>query len=252
MKMLQNASRKQKGAESSNKYGFSRIETLPMLPQEEKARLILKSLSEDPGILACMEKHKWHVGCLAEMYPEGEVGVSEVCLLGLNRNKGQKILLRLRTDDLLGFRKILTIRKVLFHELAHNVYSNHGEEFFKLMRQIEKECNELDWSRYGQKLGGENKLTHQNYGKIDCDIPNSTFLGGTYKLGSNDDGNYLSSNNALLETGPVPARELAAKAALQRRNKHKQQDQQGCGCNTFQPSDCQDETEEDVLEQTES
>lgn len=41
------------------------------------------------------------------MYPDGKVGVDPVCVLGLNQNKGQKILLRLRTDDLLGFRKFL-------------------------------------------------------------------------------------------------------------------------------------------------
>lgn len=80
------------------------------------------------------------------MFPDGKVGVDPVCVLGLNQNKGQKILLRLRTDDLLGFRKYLrcgaaggpddemadwtdpsscvdgcSIKKVLFHELSHNV-----------------------------------------------------------------------------------------------------------------------------------
>lgn len=50
---------------------------------------------------------RWTVGTLAEMYPDGKVGVDPVCVLGLNQNKGQKILLRLRTDDLLGFRKYL-------------------------------------------------------------------------------------------------------------------------------------------------
>lgn len=64
-----------------------------------------------------MQKYKWTVGCLCEMYPEGYVGVSDVCVMGLNENKGQKILLRLRTDDLKGFRKILSIRKVRFFQL---------------------------------------------------------------------------------------------------------------------------------------
>ena len=59
--------------------------------------------------------------------------------------KGIRILLRLRTDDLKGFRKILSIRKVLFHELAHNVHSEHDSNFYKLMRQIEREVVELDW-----------------------------------------------------------------------------------------------------------
>ena len=67
-----------------------------------------------------MAKHKWNVGSLAELYPDGKVGESAVCVMGLNENKGQRIELRIRTDDLKGFRKILSIRKVLFHELAHN------------------------------------------------------------------------------------------------------------------------------------
>ena len=54
---------------------------------------------------------------------EGKVGVDPVCVLGLNVNKGQEIKLRLRTDDLQVFRKILTIKKTLYHELTHNVHS---------------------------------------------------------------------------------------------------------------------------------
>jgi WLM domain len=40
------------------------------------------------------------VGMLSEMPPEGKVGISPVCLLGVNINAGQEISLRLRTDDL--------------------------------------------------------------------------------------------------------------------------------------------------------
>jgi hypothetical protein len=81
--------------------------------------------------------------------------VSDVCILGLNKNKGQEILLRLRTDDLKGFRKLLTIKKVLYHELAHNEHSDHDDKFYILMRQIEREVVELDWrqSTKGHVLG---------------------------------------------------------------------------------------------------
>jgi len=46
----------------------------------------------------------------------------------------------------MGFRKTETIRKVLFHELAHNDISPHDASFFALMRQVEKESNENDWT----------------------------------------------------------------------------------------------------------
>ena len=55
------------------------------------------------------------------MPPEGKVGVSPVCILGVNINAGQEISLRLRTDDLRGFRRYDRIRETLIHELAHMV-----------------------------------------------------------------------------------------------------------------------------------
>ena len=55
------------------------------------------------------------------MPPEGKVGVSAVCILGVNINRGQEISLRLRTDDLKGFRRYESIRQTLCHELAHMV-----------------------------------------------------------------------------------------------------------------------------------
>jgi len=54
----------------SYQYGFQRIEPLPDLPNQETALEILNSLANDAGIRACMEKHHWTVGCLAEMYPD--------------------------------------------------------------------------------------------------------------------------------------------------------------------------------------
>lgn len=59
-------------------------------------------------------------------YAEGRVGVSAVCILGYNVNKGQEISLRLRTDDWAGFRYYLSIRRTLVHELTHNVSAKQG------------------------------------------------------------------------------------------------------------------------------
>lgn len=204
-KMLGRAHMKKAAKKYPPRYqtGFGRIETLPFLPEESRARELLTKLANDPGIRACMDKHGWNVGCLAELYPEGEVGVTDKCVLGLNQNKGQKILLRLRTDDLQGFRKMLSIRKVLFHELAHNVHSEHNQDFFVLMRQIERECIEMDWTQ-GQGLTRESD-----------DIPE----GGTYRLGGNS---HKSSN--------LSARELAARAAMMRLTTEEREIQDNCGC----------------------
>ena len=139
---------------------FGDIQILPGLPFQERAREILLSLANDPGVIACMKKHNWRVGALSEMYPEGEVGISEVCVLGLNENKGERILLRIRTDDLTGFRNATTIQKVLCHELAHCVHSEHDSKFYQLMRQVENEVVEMNWmkspSRY---IGSSSSLS---------------------------------------------------------------------------------------------
>jgi WLM domain len=206
----QNAS--SSASSSSTSYGFGKIETLPNLPDEAKARRILESLANDPGVKACMAKHKWFVPSLAEMYPEGKVGESEVCVMGLNRNKGQQILLRIRTDDLKGFRKILSIREVLYHELSHNVHSEHDGKFFQLMRQIKKECLEMDWT----KGSGTNSMT-----KIDVDeaesntFVNSNTTGGTYRLGGNENGSISALSSSSL-------RDLARAAALNRLQSNEQ------------------------------
>jgi hypothetical protein len=94
-----------------------------------------------------MNKHKWRVGKLCEMPPEGKVGVSEFCVLGYNTNRGESIHLRLRTDDMRGFRDYATIRKTLLHELAHNVHSDHGEGFKTLNSQLNAECDAFDWKQ---------------------------------------------------------------------------------------------------------
>jgi len=143
---------------------------------------------------------------LAELYPEGNVGVSDVCVMGLNQNKGQKILLRLRTDDLQGFRKILSIRKVLYHELAHNVYSEHDDNFFQLMRQIENECQSRGYA-----------LSSTSTTSLSNDV--SLFSGGSGMAGTDP---TLEKNMSL--------RELTARAALLRLTKEEEEIEYHCGC----------------------
>jgi hypothetical protein len=48
----------------------------------------------------------------------------------------QEISLRLRTDDLRGFRKYARIRETLVHELAHMVHSEHDSSFKALNSQV--------------------------------------------------------------------------------------------------------------------
>lgn len=70
-----------------------------------------------------MRKHEFSVGLLTELAPHEHPD-----LLGLNENAGQSIKLRIRTNAYDGFRLYKDVRKVLCHELAHNVWSNHDND----------------------------------------------------------------------------------------------------------------------------
>jgi hypothetical protein len=198
---------------SSTQTRFSRLEewNLPRLsPPPSQARALLHRLASDPGINGVMHRHGWRVGLLSEMPPEGKVGISPVCLLGFNMNKGAEISLRLRTDDLKGFRKYDSIRLTLIHELAHMVHSEHNTAFKELNSQLKREVAELDWQSapgartvglVGVGVGGAPTLA---LGQARAATAEVTGAGG--RVGG-----------SLLEAG-VAARDAAATAALRRAN----------------------------------
>ncbi|KAG7548115.1 WLM domain [Arabidopsis suecica] len=124
-------------------------------PPPSAALKRMHMLAADPGIIAVMNKHRWSVGIMTELAPVGYVGVSPRCLLGFNKNQGEEISLRLRTDDLKGFRKYQSIKKTLLHELAHMIYTEHDENFYALDSQLNKEAESLDWTKSrGHTLNG--------------------------------------------------------------------------------------------------
>ena len=112
-------------------YRFHSLEPLQHLPNPSSALAILTKLSNDPAILHIMEQHKFSVGLLTELAPHENPG-----LLGLNVNAGQAIKLRIRTDAYDGFRLYREIRKVLCHELTHNVWSDHGNDVCALLPSL--------------------------------------------------------------------------------------------------------------------
>lgn len=138
--------------------GFGRIEVLSReevgreLREPQVAERMLRRLAMDAGVRFVMRRRGWFVPVLSEMYPDGKVGVDPVCVLGLNESKGARIRLRLRTDDLQGFRKLLSIKKVLYHELAHNERSEHDAIFYALVSSIDKEASAA--RPLAQRLGG--------------------------------------------------------------------------------------------------
>eukprot|EP01023_Acetabularia_acetabulum_P022416 TRINITY_DN2205_c0_g1_i3.p1 TRINITY_DN2205_c0_g1~~TRINITY_DN2205_c0_g1_i3.p1 ORF type:complete len:359 (-),score=57.07 TRINITY_DN2205_c0_g1_i3:328-1404(-) len=136
-----------------------------LIPPPKEAMKLLKKLATDASIQHIMHVHNWKVGLLSEMPPEGKVGVSAMCILGYNVNKGQEISLRLRTDDLKGFRKYIKIRETLIHELTHMVWGDHDINFKKLNSQLLKEVAEFEASTVGQKLNGSDSA--QNFSHLE-------------------------------------------------------------------------------------
>ncbi|CAE6457074.1 unnamed protein product [Rhizoctonia solani] len=122
-------------------FRFHRIEPHANLPNPIPARNLLSRLSTDPAILSIMRSHKFTVGLLTELAPH-----EHPQLLGLNINAGQSVLLRIRTDAYDGFRTYAEIRRVLCHELTHNVYGGHGDDFKTLNSRLNREVAEYEHS----------------------------------------------------------------------------------------------------------
>ncbi|KAJ2746099.1 hypothetical protein GGI20_001651 [Coemansia sp. BCRC 34301] len=132
----------------TSEYTFHSFETLPGLLLQAQALGMLRRLARDVGVRQIMNKRKYSVGVLRELHP------NERTILGYNRNRGEVIALRLRTDDLDGFRDYEAVRNVLMHELAHMVWDEHDDRFHSLNRTHCQELEDLDWTRRGQTVSG--------------------------------------------------------------------------------------------------
>ncbi|KAJ2548051.1 hypothetical protein EV175_004981 [Coemansia sp. RSA 1933] len=128
-------------------HGFGGFETLEGFADRDRALQMLRRLATDEGVRQVMRKHAYSVGILRELHP------AERTILGYNRNRGQVIALRLRTDALDGFRDYIGVRTVLMHELAHMVWDDHDAGFKALNSQHCREVVELDWTLRGRTTG---------------------------------------------------------------------------------------------------
>ena len=205
------------------KYTFHQVRPLNNLPRPERSLNLLERLKRDPGIVATMRKHEFQVGLLTEMEPlshtqSNHEGTSRI--LGLNRNKGEVIELRLRTDAYDGYRDYKTIRKTLCHELTHNVHSEHDRKFWDLCRQIEREVDQADWKSGGHTVGETSAYHRSGHDEeVDDHADDGGWTGGEFVLGGVRDGGQGMSR-----------REILAKAATERQRKDDRSEQAAdCG-----------------------
>ncbi|KAI1173057.1 WLM domain-containing protein [Nemania sp. FL0916] len=208
--------------QEESQYTFMTLRPLPNLPGPERSLAFLERLKSDAGIRAAMRAHKFSVGLLTEMDPlsyteSNHEGTTRI--LGLNRNQGEVIELRLRTDAYDGYRDYKTIRNTLCHELAHNVHGPHDRNFWDLCHQIEREVAAADWKSGGHSVGDGD--FYEPSEEIAYD--HGGWTGGEFVLGGGggDNGSGAQSANAAPGTA-LSRREIMAKAAEERIKKQKQ------------------------------
>jgi WLM domain len=207
-----------KKEQEESQYTFLTLQPLPYLPDPSKSLAFLERLKNDPGIKASMRKHKFTVPLLTEMNPiehtqSNHEGTSRT--LGLNRNRGEVIELRLRTDAYDGYRDYKTIRNTLCHELAHNVHGPHDRKFWDLCKQIEKEVDAV--SGGGRSFGEREEYYDGGHGE-DVD-DHGGWTGGEFVVGG----------STSAQGGGLSRREVLAKAAEERMKRLREQQGGGQG-----------------------
>ncbi|KAJ1018566.1 hypothetical protein NDA16_004848 [Ustilago loliicola] len=199
---------------------FGKIYAHPMTPESSPlhAKVIhyLTRLSRDPAILHVCSLHNLRIGALTELLPWEHPG-----LLGLNENAGQRILLRIRTDDAEGLRDYKTTRRVLVHELAHNKVADHPPEFKMLNSELNAQIEAFE---KGQQDG-----THR---LVEGDVyePSAPTL-SSGSTSSGDGGHRLGGTvNSVGEAStPEERRQRILMATMRRLEREEQEIEQSCG-----------------------
>ncbi|GAA6061234.1 hypothetical protein JCM10212_002693 [Sporobolomyces blumeae] len=127
-----------------DRYRFYELGPFPKrVPQFDRRKAMLERLAGDEAVRDVMRRHKFAVGVLTELHP-----ILQPTLLGLNTNSGEKVSLRLLTDDMEGCRNYNEVRRVLLHELSHNRFGDHDDNFKELNSQLNKEVSAFESSPY--------------------------------------------------------------------------------------------------------
>ena len=177
-----------------------------------------------------MRKHRFRVGVLTEMDPAAHT-THESRTLGLNRNRGEAIELRLRTDAYDGYRDYKIIRDTLCHELAHNVWGEHDRNFWTLCKEIEQEVRRNDWKSGGNSVSDEVFYDPTESGEgSGAHVDGGGWSGGEFILGGGGAGGGAGSSpggsrpvQSTAGSGiGIDRREAMARAAEERMKREKE------------------------------
>lgn len=112
------------------------IGSLKKFSDKEYAKDMLHQIAK--AVAPIIHENNFKVGTLCEMYPKNPN------LLGLNVNRGQKILIRLRSPS--NDRHFYPMGDLIFtflHELTHNLYGAHDDKFYKFLDGLKKRYDEI-------------------------------------------------------------------------------------------------------------
>ncbi|CAK7916851.1 hypothetical protein CAAN3_19S02168 [[Candida] anglica] len=194
---------------------ISVIGSLKRFPDREYARDLLHEVAKLAAPL--IYERGFKVGTLCEMLPKN------ANLLGLNVNRGQKILLRLRYhSNTKSFLPMGDIMGTFLHELTHNVYGPHDQKFYKLLDELKEQYETLQYggkSKTGyiceeEKLGGGYRFGGGFVSERDQRIKalsKSKYVGGSQKLGGSGGISKGSKSGLSLRQLALEAAERRAK-----------------------------------------
>lgn len=105
--------------------GVLRTEPLLRSPNSEQAKALLEKIAAQ--VLPICKARSWCINLLKEMCPGNK------SLLGMNINRGMKILIRVRrSKDAKEFIPYEQLLDTMLHELCHMNIGPHNSSFFKL------------------------------------------------------------------------------------------------------------------------
>ncbi|CAK0843620.1 unnamed protein product [Prorocentrum cordatum] len=144
-------------------FGSIKAEFKYNTPSPFEAERLLQKLATDPGIIDIMKSRSFKVGVLTEMSPQeaadrmSKRGTPGMDLLGYNMGAGGMIVLKLRTDNTKGFRPYHDLINTLIHELTHNVWGPHDNNFWKLYGELKAQYMRFHrfWSHGGRAAGSD-------------------------------------------------------------------------------------------------
>lgn len=191
---------------------IANITYLKRRPNAETAKDILHDINNSVALL--MRENGLKVKTLSEFYPK------QKNLYGLNVNHGLKIMLRLRQPlDDSRFLSREEIMNTMIHELTHNRVGPHNDKFKKQMsewcgRQYVIETLGLteNFLGVGKRLGGRNIAGNYSISQRRLQLLSKSKPTNSNRLGT-------SGINSLDNGKPLSAREMAAKAAMERLQK---------------------------------